>query len=84
MKIITRLKQKKIQTSPLRKIPKFKACSNNFCKRLNESLTKEEVAFRLKNQEVEHEDIGRAVEQMLNKFKLAHYRKSYPGDLSDG
>jgi len=44
----------------------------------------EEVAFSLRNQGVAQGVIDESVERMLNRFRLARYRKSYPRDLSGG
>ena len=44
----------------------------------------EEVAFSLRNQGVEQENIDKSVEQILDQFRLARYRQSYPRDLSGG
>jgi len=44
----------------------------------------EEVAFSLRNQGVEQENIDKSVERILNEFKLTRYRQVYPRNLSGG
>ena len=44
----------------------------------------EEVAFSLRNQGVEQENIDKSVERILNQFGLARYRQAYPRNLSGG
>ena len=44
----------------------------------------EEVAFSLRNQGLEEAQINKPVEQILNQFRLARYRQSYPRNLSGG
>jgi len=44
----------------------------------------EEVAFSLRNQGLEEVQINKPVEQILNQFRLARYRQSYPRNLSGG
>jgi len=44
----------------------------------------EEVAFSLRNQGVEEMQIDKSVERILNQFRLARYRQSYPRNLSGG
>ena len=44
----------------------------------------EEVAFVLRNLGMEKELIDKKVEEILKRFKIYQYRKSYPHDLSGG
>ena len=44
----------------------------------------EEVAFSLRNRGVEPESIDKSVNRVLNQFRLARYRQSYPRNLSGG
>jgi len=44
----------------------------------------EEVAFSLRNQGSEEAQINKSVERILNQFRLARYRQSYPRNLSGG